>query len=95
MHDDFFQLHLCNYLEKVFVVKLSFGFGDVTLPLKKPELFFIFPFLGFFFHFINSSNLQMPDILDSCEYKKNSFNCCVEMYHSIISTSTLYILRCS
>lgn len=49
MHDDFFQLHLCNYLEKVFVVKLSFGFGDVTLPLKKPELFFIFPFLGFFF----------------------------------------------
>lgn len=30
MHDDFFQLHLCNYLEKVFVVKLSFGFGDVT-----------------------------------------------------------------
>lgn len=68
MHDDFFQLHLCNYLEKVFVVKLSFGFGDVTF--KKALIVFYLSLFGVFFHFINSSNLQMPDILDSCEYNK-------------------------
>lgn len=62
----FFSYIYVTILKKYLL--LSFGFGDVTF--KKTWIVFYLSLFGFFFHFINSSNLQMPDILDSCEYKK-------------------------